>query len=69
MALTSPFRRSAAVESKKKGGRGGGGSWHDRFKLPANPTPFVLVAGDYVDHNPAAELIELDPATGRQKEV
>lgn len=70
MALTSPFRRSAAVETKKKGGRGGGGSWHDRYRLPQNvPAPIILVAGEYVDPNPPAEQLELDPATGRAKEV
>jgi hypothetical protein len=70
MAMTSPFRRSAAVETKKKGGRGGGGSWHDRFKMPQNvSTPFVLVAGDYLDPNPPAEQVEIDPATGRPREV
>lgn len=70
MAMTSPFRRSAAVETKKKGGKGGGGSWHDRIKIPQNvATPLMVIPGDYVDPNPSAEQLELDPVTGRAKEV
>jgi hypothetical protein len=58
------------ADTKKKGGRRG--SFYDRYRLPAEPAPeaaIVLIRGDYIDATPAPEQIELDPATGRPKEV
>lgn len=70
MGMTSPFRRSAASETKKKGGKGSYGSWHDRLKVPQNSaTPIVVIRGDYLDPNPAEEEKVIDPATGRYQEV
>lgn len=70
MAL-SQFRRSIAAETQKKGsGKGWKGNWRERFRLPKTaPTPFRLIDAEYVDHNPDASQIELDPATGHPKIV
>lgn len=71
----SPFRRSVNSENSKKafGGKQfkkGGKFWFEKWKLPqTNPVPFVIVSGDYVDPNPPSEQIEIDPATGKAKEV
>ena len=71
MPVTSAFRRSVVADTKHKGG-GRRGSFYDRYKLPADPAPEaagILLRGEYVDPNPPAELIEIDPATGRPKPV
>jgi hypothetical protein len=69
--VMSAFRRSVVADTKQKGG-GRKGSFHDRYRLPAEPAPEaagILLRGDYVDPSPAPEQIEIDPATGRPKEV
>lgn len=67
----SAFRRSVAADTKQKGGKGGKGTWYDRFRLPQTQpgAPFVLVRAEYTDPAPAPEQIEIDPATGRPKPV
>ena len=70
MTVTSAFRRSVVADTKKKGGRRG--SFYDRYRLPAEPAPeaaIVLIRGDYIDPSPAPEQLEMDPATGRPKDV
>lgn len=66
----SQFRRSAAADTRSKGKNWSGG-FRDRWKLPTgtNPTPFLIIKGDYVDPYPVADFMEMDPATGRPKEV
>lgn len=70
MAL-SQFRRSIAAETQKKGSsKGWKGNWRERFRLPkGSPTPFLFIDAEYIDHNPDASQIELDPTTGHQKQV
>lgn len=66
----SAFRRSAATETKNKGGKGGKGAWYEKMALPkGSPTPVLMLRGGYVDPNPPQSLIEIDPATGRAKPV
>jgi len=69
MAMSS-FRRSVAADTKKKGGKSKG-AWYDKFRLPQTQpgAPIVIVRGAYVDPNPAQELQEVDPATGRAKPI
>lgn len=56
----SAFRRSAKSETKKAGGKGLRGNWREAFRLPkTQPTPFVLIKGDYQDPNPDQDLIEV----------
>lgn len=65
----SSFRRSTAADTRRKGG-GRRGGIYDRMKLPKdNATPIMIIKGDYVDPNPAVDFLEVDPATGRPKEV
>lgn len=65
----SQFRRSAAADTRQKG-KGWTGGFRDRWKVPVgNPTPFLLIKGDYADPFPAPEYLEIDPTTGRPKAV
>lgn len=66
----SAFRRSAATEAKQKGGKGSKGAWYEKLNIPKQtPTPVVIMHGGYKDWNPPPELVEVDPATGRPKDV
>lgn len=67
----SPFRRSVKAETQRRSGKGkGGGNWYDRYRIPQeSPAAFVFINSEYVDHNPPPEQVEIDPATGRPKEV
>jgi hypothetical protein len=68
MVMTS-FRRSLKAETKKTG-KGGKGFWRERWRLPTtHPTPMLFMDASYVDPNPAPEQVEVDPQTGRPKEV
>jgi len=70
MPMTTPFRRSLTNDSKRGGGKGRKGNFYEQLRLPqGTSTPFMLIKAEYVDSNPAPEEIEIDPATGRQKEV
>jgi len=61
----STFRRNTKSE-QKKGGKGLRGNWREQFRLPkGQPTPFVLISGEYPDPNPQQEMVEIDPATGQ----
>lgn len=65
----STFRRSLKAETKKMG-KGGKGAWRERWRLPQNnPTPILFIEASYVDPSPAPEQVEVDPQTGRPKEV
>lgn len=65
----SAFRRSVKAETKK-GGKGFKGGYFDRWRFPqGQPTPILLINSSYVDPNPPQESVEVDPATGRPKEV
>lgn len=66
----STFRRSLKAETKRSGGKGSKGAWREKWRLPqSGPTPIVMITADYVDHSPPAEQVEIDPVTGRPKEV
>lgn len=66
----SAFRRSAATESKSKGGKGGKGAWYEKLRIPkTNPTPVVIMHGNFLDRSPPPSLVEVDPTTGQQKPV
>lgn len=66
----SAFRRSAATETKQKGGKGGKGSWYEKLNIPkGSPTAVIIMRGNYEDHNPPQELVEIDPATGLPKKI
>lgn len=66
----SAFRRSAAHETKNKGGKGGKGAWFEKMRLPKiEPTPIIIMRGAYVDPNPPEELKEINPQTGLHKPV
>jgi len=66
----SAFRRSAATEAKQKGGKGSKGAWYEKLRLPqGSPTPVAILHGSHLDKSPPPSLIEVDPATGRAKEV
>lgn len=66
----NPFRQSVKAVTKRSGGKGRGGSWYDRYRIPEDvATPFVIVNAEYVDPFPPPERMELDPATGRPKDV
>jgi hypothetical protein len=68
--ITSAFRRSTAADTRKKAGKGGKAAWFEKMRLPQdNPTPLMLISAEYVDPTPAPEEVEIDPATGRPKEV
>lgn len=63
------FRRSAAADTRKKGG-GWKGGFRDRWKIPQNtPTPLLVIKSEYDDPSPSPEYMEIDPATGRAKPV
>lgn len=63
----STFRRNTKSEQKKGGGKGLRGNWREQFRIPKNqPTPFVLIRGEYTDPNPDMASAEIDPATGQQ---
>lgn len=67
--MTSAFRRSVAADTKRKGGKGNG-AWFDKYKISQDkPDAIVLFRGQYVDHNPPAELLEIDATTGRPRPV
>lgn len=66
----SAFRRSAAQETKNKGGKGSKGAWYEKMRLPKiEATPIAIIRGSYVDANPPQDLMELDPRTGMPKPV
>jgi hypothetical protein len=66
----SAFRRSAASETKQRSGKGGKGNYWDRLDIPKqNSTPVLILRGAYKDPNPSRDLIDIDPATGRAKDV
>lgn len=67
----SAFRRSAATETKQKSGKGGKGGYYDKLNIPKQPgvAPIFIVRGAYKDANPSQNLVEIDPATGRPKDV
>jgi hypothetical protein len=70
MPTMSPFRRSIKAETKRSSGKGWKGSLYDRYRIPEdNATPFIIVAAEFVDPNPPPEQIEIDPASGRPREV
>ena len=70
MPMSTPFRRSVQNDTKRTGGKGRKGNFYEQLKLPTTtPTPFILINAEYVDSNPAPEELEIDPATGRAKEV
>jgi uncharacterized OB-fold protein len=53
MGRAMSLRRSVAGERKKKGGKGWGGSWRDRFDMPkADGTDIMLCPGEYADERP-----------------
>jgi hypothetical protein len=68
MVMMSSFRRSVAAETKRRGG-GKKGAYYDKMRLPHIATPILLSAGQYIDPNPPAELVETDPQTGQPKPV
>lgn len=64
----SAFRRSAAQETKNRGGKGGKSSYYEKMRLPkVEATPIVILRGEWVDPKPPKELEEIDPTTGRPK--
>jgi hypothetical protein len=63
------FRRSVAADTRKKGGKGGRGNWHDRWRLSHSASAFMLVEGEYLDQYPDPSTQEIDPATGKPKPV
>lgn len=70
MAMNPQFRRSAAAETRNKGKKGGRGAWFEKFRIPKDtPTPFALISSEYVDPCPPPEQVEVDPGTGRPREV
>jgi hypothetical protein len=62
MALSN-FRRSAATETKRKGGgKGFRGNWRDKLYLEQdNPTPFLFQNQQYADPQPDQSLVEFGP--------
>ena len=70
MGSNPQFRRSAAAETRSKKGKGSKGAWFEKFRLPKDtPTSFIFIQSEYVDPSPPAEQVEVDPATGRPREV
>lgn len=69
----SSFRRTTATENKHKGGSGRKGNYYDRLNIPKEAEGYgaslVIVRGEYKDHNPPPELVEIDPRTGLPKDV
>jgi hypothetical protein len=66
----SPFRRGVQSETKKQNFPKSKKAFFEKYRLPqGTPTPIVIVSGDYVDPNPPSEQIEIDPTTGKAKEV
>lgn len=68
--VNSPFRRSVRSETRRTGGRGRGGGFYDRYRLPQGyPTALMLINAEYTDPSPSEDEIEIDPQTGRPLDV
>lgn len=54
--MMSAFRRTVQTETSNKGKGFSKGSFWDKFRIPQNnPTPWVWIRADYVDHYPSDE--------------